>query len=88
MSGIEWFNTNRPLLRGDKIEDQNGRTFQVLKQIGSGISSRVYKVVEFPVTEKSRIFALKTPADDEESLDSVDYESHVLEYVCISLIFF
>ena len=83
MSGIAWFNTNRPLLRGDKIEDQNGRSFQVLKQVGSGISSRVYKVVEFPVTQNSRVFAVKMPADDDESLESVQYESRVLEYVCI-----
>ena len=83
MSGIDWFNKDRPLLRGDKIEDQNGRTFIVSKEIGHGFLSHVYKVVENIPLKESQIYAIKVPLDNDDSKDAVDFEAQVLQYVCI-----
>ena len=83
MERIEWLNNGMPLLRGDKIEDQNGRIFEVRKEIGAGVLAHVYKVIETLSNGSKRITAIKIPTNEDDSIDSIDFEGQVLDYVSI-----
>ena len=88
MERIEWLNDGVPLLRGDKIEDQNGRIFEVRKEIGAGVLAHVYKVIETHRDGSKKVAAIKIPTNEDDSIDSIDYEGQVLDYVCILFLVF
>lgn len=75
--------TSLPLVKGDVIEDENGRRISILSKVASGGFSRVYKACdEKGPSDDSHCYALKVPALIANAANSIVFEANVLEYVC------
>lgn len=72
-----------PLVKGDVIQDENGRKVNIISKIATGTFARVYKATDEDNSgNQGEYYAVKIPALIQHA-QTIIFEANVLEYVCI-----